>query len=49
MKMQDISVYSSTSLGCNIEYDGFDNCREVLKEVRDEKLDKVNKLASQST
>ncbi len=24
------------------------NCREVLKEIRDEKLDKVNKLVSQS-
>ncbi len=32
----------------NIQYDRFNNCREVLKEIRDEKLDKVNKLVSQS-
>jgi hypothetical protein len=41
-------VYSSTRSGCNIQYDRFNNCREVLKEIRDEKLDKVNKLVSQS-
>jgi hypothetical protein len=42
------STYSSTRSGCNIQYDRFNNCREVLKEIRDEKLDKVNKLVSQS-
>ena len=41
-------VYSNTSSGCNIQYDGFNSCREVLKEIRDKKLHKVNKLASQS-
>jgi hypothetical protein len=42
-------VYSSTRSGCNIQYDRFNNCREVLiKEIRDEKLDKVNKLVSHS-
>ena len=41
-------VYSSTRSGFNIQYDRFNNCREVLKEIRDQNLDKVNKLVSQS-